>query len=123
DRLYRYVAMHRRSIYLRRNQSAQLSRSDAHLRTAGNIILVSLIVYVFVLNLSTIPNSGVRVSDNFRSLSVITGLDQLWNMFAPFPAKDDGWYVVPGTLRDGKQIDVFRGGKEVSFDKPAYASL
>jgi len=123
DRLYRYVAMHRRTIYLRRNQSAQLFRSDAHLRTAGNIILVGLIVYVFVLNLSTIPNAGVRVSDNVRALSAIAGLDQLWNMFAPFPAKDDGWYVVPGTLRNGKQVDLFRGGKPVTFNKPNYASL
>jgi hypothetical protein len=78
---------------------------------------------VLVLNLSTIPSLGVRVSDNFRSLSVITGLDQLWNMFAPFPAKDDGWYVVPGILRNGMQVDLSRSGKPFGFNEPNYASL
>ena len=38
------------------------------------------------------------------------GLDQAWDMFAPAPMKDDGWWVIPGTLRDSSQVDVFRYG-------------
>ena len=123
ERLYRYVAMHRRSICPLPGHSAQIDAHHSYLHPIRNLAIAALIAYVFVLNLATIPNSGVPVSDNFRSLSVITGLDQLWNMFAPFPAKDDGWYFVPGTLRNGRQVDLFRGGKEVSLGKPAYASL
>jgi hypothetical protein len=51
-------------------------------------------------------------------------VDQYWNMFAPFPSKDDGWFVFPGELADGTQLDVLhpeRGG--VSYDKPEYISL
>jgi hypothetical protein len=50
-------------------------------------------------------------------------LDQSWSMFAPFPAKDDGWYVIPGKLRDGATVDIFRAGRPVSFSKPTYGSL
>ncbi len=34
------------------------------------------------------------------------GLDQYWDMFAPSPSKDGGWYVIPGTLSDGTQTDL-----------------
>jgi hypothetical protein len=115
--------MHRRSICPLPAHSARIDGRTSYLHRVGNLAIVALIVYMFVLNLSTIPNSGVRVSDNVRALSAIAGLDQVWNMFAPFPAKDDGWYVVPGTLRNGKQVDLFRGGKPVTFNKPNYASL
>jgi hypothetical protein len=33
-------------------------------------------------------------------------IGQKWDMFAPYPLKDDGWYVIPGTLRDGRTVDL-----------------
>jgi hypothetical protein len=45
-------------------------------------------------------------------------------MFAPRPLRDDGWYVIPGRLRDGRQVDVagvLRGDEDlrpVSYRKP-----
>ena len=39
-------------------------------------------------------------------------------MFAPQPYGNDGWFVVVGQLENGKLVDVFRGGKEVSWDPP-----
>ncbi len=50
------------------------------------------------------------------------GLDQQWNMFSPSPLKDDGWYVIPGKLADGSEVNVLDGGP-VSFSKPANAYL
>jgi hypothetical protein len=38
-------------------------------------------------------------------------------MFAPYPLKDDGWFVIAGRLHDGSETELFRGGP-VSFDKP-----
>lgn len=51
-------------------------------------------------------------------------LDQYWGMFAPAPLKEDGWYVFPGTLRNGETIDVFpalvgRQAHPVRWEKPA----
>ncbi len=51
-------------------------------------------------------------------------------MFAPYPAKNDGWYVIPGTLRNGQQVDLmpaithydFRVGEELSWGKPRYVA-
>jgi uncharacterized membrane protein YphA (DoxX/SURF4 family) len=51
-------------------------------------------------------------------------IDQYWNMFAPFPSKDDGWFVFPGELADGTQLDVLHPERgAVSYDKPEYISL
>ncbi len=44
-------------------------------------------------------------------------LDQQWAMFSP-PLTDDGWYVIPGKLRNGKEVDVFTDGGPVKWEKP-----
>jgi hypothetical protein len=45
-------------------------------------------------------------------------LEQFWQMFAPFPFKDNGWYVLPGKRVDGTEVDVLRPGKPLSYDEP-----
>ena len=51
-------------------------------------------------------------------------ISQLWTMFAPYPSRISGWYVVVGTLADGSQVDLYRHvvlGEEfapVSWDRP-----
>lgn len=46
-------------------------------------------------------------------------LDQRWTMFAPKPLEEDGWFVVDAVDRKGKQRDLFRGGRLLSWQKPA----
>jgi hypothetical protein len=46
-------------------------------------------------------------------------LDQQWAMFAPYPYKDDGWFILAVEQGDGSEIDLLRGGKPVSWAKPA----
>jgi hypothetical protein len=41
-------------------------------------------------------------------------------MFAPYPLTDDGWYVIPGQLKNGREVDLFTGRAPVTYDKPAY---
>ncbi|MGH7816496.1 MAG: hypothetical protein ACREOR_03820, partial [Candidatus Binatia bacterium] len=123
ERLYRYVAMHRRiSCELPPRHSAGFDRIPTF-RLVFDAMLALLIGYVFVLNLSTVRRLRVRLPDPWQDIGISAGLDQSWNMFAPFPAKDDGWYVIPGKLRNGTTVDLFRAGKPVSFTKPTYGSF
>jgi predicted DCC family thiol-disulfide oxidoreductase YuxK len=46
-----------------------------------------------------------------------TRTDQIWDMFAPYPLKEDGWFVVPARLRDGSEIDLRRAAP-VDYAKP-----
>ncbi|NEP77513.1 MAG: HTTM domain-containing protein [Okeania sp. SIO3B3] len=51
--------------------------------------------------------------------SRVTRLDQLWSIFAPAPPRDDGWHVISGKLKNGKEVDVlYEKGESVSWDKP-----
>ena len=48
-------------------------------------------------------------------------------MFAPAPSTEDGWYVIPGSLRDGTQTDLMSVTRDdyrldqVSWEKPEHA--
>ena len=47
-------------------------------------------------------------------------LDQQWNMFAPRPLQDDGYYVVAGETRDGDWVNAWIvGAPQFSWEKPA----
>jgi hypothetical protein len=123
ERIYCYVATHRRTSCELPRRALLKAGIFGKWQAAADVLLASVIAYVFLLNLSTIPRLGITIPEIARAPANMMGLDQVWNMFAPFPAKDDGWYVIPGKLRNGNVVDLFRSGKEVDFTKPAYASL
>ncbi|MCR9203754.1 MAG: hypothetical protein NXH75_04190, partial [Halobacteriovoraceae bacterium] len=52
-----------------------------------------------------------------EKLSLLLRLNQKWNMFAPYPARVEGWFVVEGTFVNGKKWDPWRR-KEVDFTRP-----
>lgn len=51
-----------------------------------------------------------------RSLLFALGLDQKWNMFAPFPTDEDGWYVIVGTTVGGRTLDIYNRGRFVDLE-------
>lgn len=52
-----------------------------------------------------------------------TRLDQYWDMFAPFPSREDGWFVIAAQLRDGSELDLLHPERVgVRYDKPAHVS-
>jgi hypothetical protein len=84
----------------------------------ANFCAAVLVLYTLFWNVGTLPGSIHHVPENIKWLGVMLRLDQEWNMFAQNPFKDDGWFVMPGKLRDGSLVDVFRDGKPVTWDKP-----
>jgi hypothetical protein len=56
------------------------------------------------------------------NLGYALALDQRWNLFAPSPGRFKGWYVVQGTLRDGRTVDLWRNGAPVNWDRPEVVS-
>ena len=77
-------------------------------------------------NVSLYQRSNQTVTDPLQNVAIAQfqdfakiGLDQQWKLFAPYPMKDDGWYVIPGKLADGQVIDLWREGSPVNWDKPS----
>lgn len=65
---------------------------------------------------------NVQIPENINLMAQYLRLDQYWNMFSPYPLKEDGWYVVVGTYEDGSSADLFQKNSEVSWDKPDYVA-
>lgn len=87
---------------------------------AAPLLAAAALVLVVLWNVSELPGRG-GVLARGRVLGFLFRLDQRWDMFSPSPLKDDGWYVVAGNLRDGSAVDLFRGGKAVTWEKPRWA--
>jgi hypothetical protein len=89
---------------------------------ATDLFAALCLFFVFCWNLTTV--SSFTLPERISSFGLFLGLDQSWGMFAPYPSKEDGWYVIPGNLRGGKQVDVMPitrddfGLHAVSWEKP-----
>ena len=85
-------------------------------RWAG-VLAGVLLAYVLILNVDSVVEE-FPFPESQRWASLLLGLDQRWEMFAPDPRKDDGWWVVPARLADGSEVDLFRGRSPIVWDKP-----
>jgi hypothetical protein len=120
-----------------------------------NTLVVFFIVYVFACNVRTLPSLSpwaVKTLANVfdtdvgtvekmitdkswlppmaMNLAAVLGVDQSWGVFAPQPGTEDGWFVIVGKLKDGREVNLFTGGRPLdevkieppSWEKPALVS-
>lgn len=87
------------------------------------IALASLLGYVVLHNVAGAwPSPSLQLpAATERALRWI-GLEQRWLMFTPNVTRDDGWFVIPAALADGRIIDVSPHGPELHWEKPALLS-
>ncbi|MEZ4754666.1 MAG: HTTM domain-containing protein [Bdellovibrionota bacterium] len=94
-------------------------------------VLLNLIAAIFLFNAVYFTVGTYKDKVNLPLwvdyISSFVRIDQRWNMFSP-PATDDGWFVMPAKLRNGKRFDLhkaFWSNQEfppVSWEKPAQVS-
>lgn len=100
--------------------------SGYRLHVLTKAFLGSLILYLFVQNALTVPQLKIptdeRVIVPVANYGRIFAALQNWRLFAPYPFRDDGWFIVEGSLADGRQIDLLRGGQPLSMYKPEQVS-
>jgi predicted DCC family thiol-disulfide oxidoreductase YuxK len=76
------------------------------------------LVAVLLWNVVSIDRLPMGVAHVLEPVMLPLRIDQSWPMFAPRPWQDDGWYVIPGTLEDGTELDLWTG-QAVDWRKPA----
>jgi len=81
-------------------------------------IAATFIVLVFCWNVSQLDFLKLERTKGFRIVMSVAQIYQRWSMFAPYPRKDDGWYVVDAKLFDGSRVDPMQGGTTPDFEKP-----
>lgn len=87
----------------------------------GAIVCLSALAYVLLWNIATLPKASGAIPTRLVGIGWMLGLEQRWDMFAPQPMTDDGWFVLPAVLRDGTELDLITR-EPVSWDKPELAS-
>lgn len=87
----------------------------------GNVCIIGMMIYVVAWNIDTTNSRRKILPPESEWLGYMTHMDQVFNMFAPMPLTEDGWYVIPGILRDGGTVDA-RTGNPVSYEKPTWVS-
>ncbi|MGE0827490.1 MAG: HTTM domain-containing protein [Candidatus Binatia bacterium] len=87
------------------------------------IFCLLCLLYVFLWNLRTInfERYSRYLSSDYNWFGYTLRLDQMWDLFAPKPLMDDGWYVIPAHLRNGEVLDLMTG-EPVRWEKPALVS-
>jgi hypothetical protein len=96
--------------------------SELRSSLATNLLAFFFIFYILCWNLTTV--SSLTLPERTVPLGPFLGIDQYWGMFAPSPSKEDGWFVIPGDLQDGRKVDLMPitrddyGMHGVSFEKP-----
>ena len=82
------------------------------------------LIYVILWNLrgAGFRNGTKWFPHSLDSFGHALYLDQDWSMFAPRPSTDDGWVIMEGLLANGMRVDLLRGGRAVTFEKPEIIS-
>ena len=93
------------------------------LSLAGNVVAGVALFYIVLWNVRA--GNFDRLSRFFpRRLNVIgevARIDQFWNLFAPYPSLEHGWYVLDAHLADGTEVDLLTG-RPVTWEKPPLVS-
>lgn len=89
---------------------------------AANATAALALVFVFGWNMMTV--TSFNMPDRLQPVGAAFGLGQYWSMFAPHPSKTDKWYVLPGDLKGGQEVDLMPVTRDdfglypVSWEKP-----
>lgn len=95
---------------------------DRHPRIALHIVVAIFFTIAMYWNVALHDdNDKYEIRGLPHQIGSVLRLHQHWNMFAPYPAFNDGWVVVEGSLFNGEVWDVFNN-KEFSTEKPIKVS-
>lgn len=122
--VYDWVAEHRGAV-ARATSPLMQRREERFLAPRwAQAICGVLLVTTLAWNLSSVGWLPRQVMTGLLPLYRPLRIDQSWAMFAPKPMVDDGWFVVPGQLEDGRSVNLLTGGVgPVSYDKPRSVAL
>lgn len=124
DALERFAASRARSLRtVIEKMSVTAALSVQQVTTVQAFLSLLGILYIFYIffwhGLNVVnPGQYVAFSHGFEVPAKVLRLDQRWNLFAPYPYRDDGWVIVDAVREGGEHIDLFRDGELVSYERP-----
>lgn len=120
-RFYHFVATRRKQVCLPIPVEKEKNKLMISVREG---VLLFLVVYVICWNIDTLGKTKI-INNKSNWIGYTLRMDQQFNMFAPTPLTEDGWYIFPAKLKNGEMVDIFTGGpdvvaKPISYAKPQW---
>lgn len=120
NRVYDFVGRHRGAFGRLSAWALPFHERPYGVGPVAHAFAAFMVVVLLAWNFCTVhwlPNRlYAALTPPLRALRV----DQYWDMFAPYPSKEDGWFVLPAQLVGGREIDLMHAERAaVSYDKPA----
>lgn len=125
--VYKEIAARRLTVCLPEPTNKHAQTTKAKLRAlllGASMVFLTMLIIVWNVEAPW----GARALKPVAWVGWTLRLDQRFDMFAPTPLTEDGWYVIPATLRDGTRVDLFKNGPmltksglyPISYQKPAH---
>lgn len=102
-------------------QQKTISATPWKASAISNGLAIFFLIYIFLWNMTSV--NIPLLSPQSQVIGSLIRVDQYWNMFAPYPIKEDGWFVIPAKLRNGEEVDLFTGGGPVKWEHPKLCSV
>jgi hypothetical protein len=83
-----------------------------------NGVAAIYIVLVTAWNIYQIDDLKLKIPHELKIVMSVSEMYQRWSMFAPYPRKDDGWYLIEATSFKGKKFDPTREDLTIQYTKP-----
>jgi hypothetical protein len=93
------------------------ARQSEEVGWVNSVIVVMLLAVTVNSNLVAVGKDSMKLPEWIKPLMSMTQIYQKWGMFAPYPLRDDGWFVFDGQLVSGGRVNLLTG-EPVSFEKP-----
>ena len=108
------------AVFLSKSGLAGSSQNNKlNLSTFVNIIVAFFLTTILLWNVQSVEVLKFKMPTWLSTYSYFFGLEQSWIMFGPKFLREDFWYVYPGILKNGKRVDVFNKGSEITWDRPS----
>ncbi|MBI3589794.1 MAG: HTTM domain-containing protein [Candidatus Melainabacteria bacterium] len=81
----------------------------------ANFLSLFFITYIFLWNLGGLCSKQL-IPEKYKWIGKSLLIEQKWNMFSPIQ-RYSTWPVIPAKLKNGEEVDLFRNGQPVSWEK------
>lgn len=118
--VYRWVADNRSLMSTLSNRILPYRQVRITPTKPGFFIAALFFAVVTAYNLYGLPQIRSPMPTELSQLARTFRLDQKWDMFAPYPLTTSSYVLIPGTLRNGEQIDLYPLTSSAADWQPPY---
>ena len=106
--VYRWVAEHRGFMGQITERFLPYRKVKTKAGVLGSLAAVLFFYVATSFNVHGLPQVTQAVPHHVDKIARLARIDQRWDMFAPYPLTTSSYMLIPGQLRNGEQVDLYK---------------